>query len=295
VTELNYEPRVIEAHARRLNRRADSMGVTSAIIGAVIGGFFGAVPLTSLGEQWPIPSQFGFGSLLAGVLIGALTGYVIGDARSFGYRLQAQSSLCQLNLERNTAALLATSYTEVPRQRSEPPAAPVFEHAEPAPEPAPFAEVHMLEYLEPEPEPELDFEPASSVEARFSAYLHPAPEPAPIAEALLPEYAEPAPAEAAPQPAPEPEPASSVEARFSAYLHPAPEPAPIAEAFLPEYTEPAFEPAPAEAAPQPAPEPAPLAEATPTPALPRLGEAPLPDLDSMSLEQIAELAKTGLI
>src|SRR5438552_5072030 len=104
VSELNYEPRVILEHADRLNRRADSMGVTSAFIGAVIGGFFGAVPLTSLGDAWPIPSTFGVGTLLTGLLIGALIGYVIGDARSFGYRLQAQSSLCQLHLERHTAA-----------------------------------------------------------------------------------------------------------------------------------------------------------------------------------------------
>jgi hypothetical protein len=231
VSELNYEPRVIEAHAVRLNQRADSMGVTSAIIGAVIGGFFGAVPLTSLGDSWPIPSQFGFGTLLAGVLIGALTGYVIGDARAFGYRLQAQSSLCQLNLERNTAALLAGQYPGALVQRSEPLEAPAFEHEElppePAPEPAPLTEVRMPEYFEPEPEP------APFIETHLSAYLQPAPEPAPVTEALVP-------------------------------LHVEPEPEPVT-----------------------------LAEAPPAPA--HLGEAPPPDLDSMSLEQIAELAKTGMI
>ena len=119
---LNYEPRVILEHANRLNRRADSMGLTSAIIGAVIGGFFGAVPLTSLGDSWPIPHSMGFGTLLAGLLIGALTGYVIGDARAFGYRLQAQSSLCQLHLERNTAALLADSHSPAPYIQPAPPA-----------------------------------------------------------------------------------------------------------------------------------------------------------------------------
>ena len=241
------------------------MGVTSAIIGAVIGGFFGAVPLTSLGDTWPIPHQFGFGTLLAGVLIGALTGYVIGDARAFGYRLQAQSSLCQLHLERNTAALLADSYSAAPSIRPEPPPAPVFEYVmpepepKPAPEPAPVAEVHMPEYLQPEPEyltPEPEFEIQW-------------PEPELGAE-------------------PEPESLSFVNARLSANLASVPETAPFAAALVPEYIEPEPEPAPE-------PAPVPFAEA---PALvpPRLvADAPPPDLDSMSLEEIAELAKTGLI
>src|SRR3981189_377133 len=101
----------------RLNRRADSMGLTTAIIRAVTGALFASLPLPSLGDSWPIPHQFGFGTLLAGILVGALAGYVIGDARSFGYRLQAQSSLCQLHLERNTAALLSDSYSAVPALR----------------------------------------------------------------------------------------------------------------------------------------------------------------------------------
>jgi hypothetical protein len=259
VTELNYEPRVILEHANRLNRRADSMGLTSAIIGAVIGGFFGAVPLTSLGDRWPIPHQFGFGTLLAGILVGALAGYVIGDARSFGYRLQAQSSLCQLHLERNTAALLSDAYTAVPAARPEAPAAPVFEYSEPEPEPepAPVEEMHVPEYFAPEPEAEP--ESPSFVNARIAAHLDPAPEPEPVAVAtLVPEYVEPA-------------------------------PEPVLEPVL----EPAFEPV-LEPAFEPAPEPAPFAEA-PTLVPARLAD-PLPtNLDSLSLEEIAQLAKTGQI
>ena len=61
--------------------------------------------MTSLGAAWPIPSYLGFATLLLGGLVGGLIGYVIGDTRSFGYRLQAQSALCQLQSERNTAIL----------------------------------------------------------------------------------------------------------------------------------------------------------------------------------------------
>jgi hypothetical protein len=186
VRELEYEPRVIEMHAQRLNRRADSMGVTSAVIGAVIGGFFGAVPLTSLGDAWPIPSQFGFGTLLLGVLLGALTGYVIGDARGFDYRLQAQSSLCQLQLERNTAALLLLPTLDAQPVRPEPPVELFFEAAPRYTEPEePFAELPE----EPFPEPATSFarfeepladppaEPFEEPEVPFSEPARPFAEP----------------------------------------------------------------------------------------------------------------------
>ena len=98
-----YDPKVIEQFAEKLYRKASSFVAGSVVIGASLGAAFGAVPLTSLGEAWPIPSYLGFATLLLGGLLGAVIGYVIGDTRSFGYRLQAQSALCQLQSERNTA------------------------------------------------------------------------------------------------------------------------------------------------------------------------------------------------
>jgi hypothetical protein len=98
-----YDPKVIEQFAEKLYRKASSFVAGSVVIGAALGAAFGAVPLTSLGAAWPIPSYLGFATLLLGGLLGALIGYVIGDTRSFGYRLQAQSALCQLQSERNTA------------------------------------------------------------------------------------------------------------------------------------------------------------------------------------------------
>src|SRR5439155_1862651 len=78
-----YTPEVIEEYAARLYRRASSMGVGAAVTGAVVGAFFGAIPLTSLGDAWPIPSAFGFATLLVGVIAGGLIGWVVGDARGF--------------------------------------------------------------------------------------------------------------------------------------------------------------------------------------------------------------------
>ncbi len=98
-----YDPKVIEQYADKLYRKASSFVAGSIVIGASLGAAFGAVPFTSLGASWPIPSYLGFATLLLGGLLGGLIGYVIGDTRSFGYRLQAQSALCQLQSERNTA------------------------------------------------------------------------------------------------------------------------------------------------------------------------------------------------
>ena len=42
--------------------------------------------------------------MLMGAFLGGYLGHVIGEARSFGYKLQAQSALCQVEVQRNTAA-----------------------------------------------------------------------------------------------------------------------------------------------------------------------------------------------
>ena len=101
-----YDPSIIELSAARLYSKADAVVMGSIATGMVVGAAFGAVPLTSLGATWPIPSIFGVATLIVGALLGAIIGYTIGDARAFGYRIQAQSALCQLQIERNTAAVM---------------------------------------------------------------------------------------------------------------------------------------------------------------------------------------------
>ena len=120
-----YDPRIIERHASKLYAKASAVVAGSAAVGGFVGAAFGAVPLTSLGDAWPVPSAFGFATLLFGLIAGAVVGYVIGDARSFGYRLQAQSALCQIQLERNlaqTAHALQALAPVRPAARVEPPA-----------------------------------------------------------------------------------------------------------------------------------------------------------------------------
>lgn len=128
-----YDPSIIELSAARLYSKADAVVLGSIATGMVIGAAFGSVPLTSLGAAWPIPSIFGVATLIVGAVLGGIIGYTIGDARAFGYRIQAQSALCQLQIERNTAAVLqAAVIRPVPTVPTQPVAvAPPLQSVEP--------------------------------------------------------------------------------------------------------------------------------------------------------------------
>jgi hypothetical protein len=151
----DFDPTIIERFAERLYEKAHAFVVGSVVAGAALGVAFGAVPLTSLGESWPIPSSFGFATMLVGAVAGAILGYRIGDARSFAYMLQAQTALCQLQIERNTAAAFAgvagqpeVAPVHVPQAPLPVAAAPVAPQPEPQPQP-------VQPQLQPEPEPVL--------------------------------------------------------------------------------------------------------------------------------------------
>lgn len=85
-----YDERIIQAYADALYERAAvivfqyTAGV--GVLGAV-GAYF------SVGNQ--TATAVGFG-------IGALFGYVLGRGKSFQLRLEAQTALCQVQIERNT-------------------------------------------------------------------------------------------------------------------------------------------------------------------------------------------------
>ena len=66
----SYDPRVIEQFADKLYRKASAFVAGSVVVGAALGAAFGAVPLTSLGDSWPVPSVFGFATLLVGGIFG---------------------------------------------------------------------------------------------------------------------------------------------------------------------------------------------------------------------------------
>jgi hypothetical protein len=229
----DYDPTVIEVAARRLYEKATASLFVSIVAGASLGAAFGAVPLTPLGEAWPIPSTFGPATMLLGALAGAAIGYVVGDNRAFRHRLQAQAMLTDLQRELNTAATvdalrqivnqLTTEFGPSREREAQASVASIPETVLPAPAPAPA------------PAPVAAPAPAAAV----LVTVPPAsPEPTPI-------FALPQPALSPQPPAPSPEPdfapTDPVVAERLAFPplerlpEPAPEPAPQPEAFaLPE-------------------------------------------------------------
>jgi hypothetical protein len=107
-----FDPTVIEYHAAYLYRRAAALTRGTVALGALLGGAAGAYPLTRY-SHWPIPHSYGIATLLFGVLAGGLIGYVVGDSRANRVRVQAQLVLHQVQLERNTAAIVETLARQV--------------------------------------------------------------------------------------------------------------------------------------------------------------------------------------
>jgi hypothetical protein len=100
-----YEPEVIERFAARLDARARAIQRAATAAGSVLGLVVGSVPLTPLGDAWPIPEVFGVATLLSGALAGGLIGFVVGLGRAELHRLHAQTVLCQLHAQRATLAI----------------------------------------------------------------------------------------------------------------------------------------------------------------------------------------------
>jgi hypothetical protein len=101
-----YEPALLEDQARFLQRRAASFMRGAIVVGAVFGGLVGATPLTSLVTAWAIPSEYGVATVIAGVALGALVGFVLGEGRARQLRVQVQLTLCALRAERTLDLIL---------------------------------------------------------------------------------------------------------------------------------------------------------------------------------------------
>jgi hypothetical protein len=132
-----YDPKIIERFADQLLRKADTVRVGCAVGGGIFGVFVGAVPLTPLRSVWGVPASFGVATIIVGALLGILIGYVIGEGRAFRYRVQAQSAIFQLEIERRVSAAVTEAVAGVAAPAASP--APVAEAA-PVPEPVPVPE-----------------------------------------------------------------------------------------------------------------------------------------------------------
>ncbi len=87
--DTRYDEKIIQEFADGLYQQADSVAGMYALVGAVIGG----------GPGFFVHGIIG---LLAGVVLLGGLGYVLGRDRGFALKLQAQTALCQAQIERNT-------------------------------------------------------------------------------------------------------------------------------------------------------------------------------------------------
>src|SRR5437762_9262726 len=120
-----YDPKIIERFADQLLRKAGTVRVGCAVGGGIFGVFVGAVPLTPLRSVWGVPAGFGVATIIVGALVGILVGYVIGEGRAFRYRVQAQSAIFQLEIERRVSSAVAEAVATAAAQAASP--APVAE------------------------------------------------------------------------------------------------------------------------------------------------------------------------
>ena len=197
-----YDPKIIERFADQLLRKADTVRVGCAVGGGIFGVFVGAVPLTPLKAVWGVPPGFGIATVIVGALLGILVGYVIGEGRAFRFRVQAQSAIFQLEIERRVSSAVAEAVASAaaaqPIQIVQPPPVVFPEPAQPEPpsraaSPAPVADkppslpplspvVSQPKPSEPEdaeaeaePEPEPKRDPVRTVEPLLRPPGAPAP------------------------------------------------------------------------------------------------------------------------
>ena len=137
-----YDPKIIERFADQLLRKADTVRVGCAVGGGIFGVFVGAVPLTPLKSVWGVPPGFGIATVIVGALLGILVGYVIGEGRAFRFRVQAQSAIFQLEIERRVSSAVAeavasaTAAQPIQVVQPAPVAVPEPEEVEPSVSPA---------------------------------------------------------------------------------------------------------------------------------------------------------------
>lgn len=95
----SYDPAIIEKFAADLYSRAASIVFTYTLAGVII-GLLPALSPEVRGSVW---------HLAIGVSLFGFLGYHIGSTRAFRMRLEAQTALCQVAIERNTRPINGAS------------------------------------------------------------------------------------------------------------------------------------------------------------------------------------------
>jgi hypothetical protein len=95
--QVEYDSRVIIEFAGRLYSQAKNIVVTYTVAGVVIFGAVGALVAAATEN-----TEEGLIAAATLAFIGGAIGYTRGQERGFTLKLQAQTALCQLQIEQNT-------------------------------------------------------------------------------------------------------------------------------------------------------------------------------------------------
>ena len=150
--------KAVEELVAHYEAKARAVGRAGVAVGAAVGVLVGSIPLSPLRAAWPIPSSYGFATLLGGLVVGVLIGYVVGDPRAKLYQRMADQARLQLQLEQRIshndarmAQLLTALTVRASERTAQPPPAPAAPH--PASAPAPPVATVPAPLPAPEPTP----------------------------------------------------------------------------------------------------------------------------------------------
>ena len=161
--EQEGKQQAVEALVAHYEAKARSVSRAGVAIGAFAGVLVGSIPLSPLRAAWPIPSSYGFATLLGGLVVGVLVGYVIGDPRGKLYQRMAEQARLQLQLEQRISqndarmAQLLTALTARAAAAAQRPAAPP--PLTEAPPPPPVAAPQIFAAAQPIDPPAFDAPP----------------------------------------------------------------------------------------------------------------------------------------
>lgn len=96
-----YDPKVIEEFASKLYARAESIVVSTTVLGGLLGLLVGLIAGFVLGAELRLDPMIVVVAVIVSVAGFAVIGYMRGTERAFALRLQAQQALCQVEIERH--------------------------------------------------------------------------------------------------------------------------------------------------------------------------------------------------
>lgn len=94
---IQYDPKVIDEFANRLYKKARSTIAIFTVFGFLVGAGIGGMIFLAASKA----QGSGVGALIVLVIL-TLIGYAIGSERAFRLKLEAQTALCQVQIEQNT-------------------------------------------------------------------------------------------------------------------------------------------------------------------------------------------------